>query len=45
MKQFRVLLVDDEVHILNFLRSKLKLSGFDVLTAGGGVEALEQAQA
>src|ERR1035437_2469342 len=45
MKQFRVLIVDDEVHILNFLRSKLKLSGFDVLTAGGGVEALEQAQA
>ncbi len=44
MKQFRVLLVDDEVHILNFLRSKLKLSGYEVLTAGGGVEALEQAQ-
>jgi len=45
MKQFRVLIVDDEVHILNFLRSKLKLSGFEVLTAGGGVEAIEQAQA
>ncbi len=45
MKPFRVLLVDDEIHILNFLRSKLKLSGFDVLTASSGVEALEQSQA
>lgn len=45
MKQFRVLLVDDEIHILNFLRSKLKLSGYDVLTGSSGTEALEQAQA
>lgn len=45
MKQFRVLLVDDEVHILNFLRSKLKLSGYEVLTGSSGTEALEQAQA
>jgi DNA-binding response OmpR family regulator len=45
MKQFRVLLVDDEERILNFLRSKLKASGYDVLTATNGVEALEQAQA
>lgn len=44
MKQFRVLLVDDEVHILNFLNSKLKVSGYDTLTANNGIEALEQAQ-
>jgi len=45
MKQFRVLLVDDEERILNFLRSKLKASGYEVLTATNGVDALEQAQA
>ena len=45
MKQFRVLVVDDEQRILNFLSSKLKVSGYDVLTASNGVEALEQVQA
>jgi DNA-binding response OmpR family regulator len=45
MKQFRVLVVDDEVRILNFLRSKLIASGYGVLTASNGLEALEQAQA
>ena len=45
MKQFRVLVVDDEQRILNFLSSKLKLSGYEVLTAGNGVEALDQVQA
>ena len=44
MKQFRVLVVDDEERILNFLRSKLKSSGYEVATATNGVEALEQAQ-
>ncbi len=44
MKQFRVLLVDDEERILNFLRSKLKTAGYEVATATNGVEALEQAQ-
>src|SRR4030065_206548 len=44
MKQFKVLLVDDEVHILNFLQTKLKVSGYDVLTARNGNEAIEQAQ-
>jgi two-component system, OmpR family, KDP operon response regulator KdpE len=44
MKQVRVLIVDDEERILNFLVSKLKASGYDVLTASNGVEALEQAQ-
>jgi DNA-binding response OmpR family regulator len=45
VKQFRVLVVDDEQRILNFLSSKLKVSGYDVLTASNGVEALEQVQA
>ena len=45
MKQFRILVVDDEKRILNFLNSKLKASGYEVLTANDGLEALEQAQA
>lgn len=44
MKQFRVLLVDDEERILNFLRSKLRASGYEVITARDGAEALEQVQ-
>ena len=42
MKQFRVLVVDDEQRILNFLSSKLRVSGYEVLTASNGLEALEQ---
>lgn len=45
MKQFRVLIVDDEERIVNFLRAKLKASGYDTLTAKNGYEALELAQA
>ena len=45
VRRFRVLVADDEERILNFLRSKLKASGYDVLTASDGREALEQAQA
>ena len=45
VKQFRILVVDDEERILNFLRSKLKASGYEVLTATNGLEALEQVQA
>ena len=45
MKQCRVLVVDDEPRILNFLSSKLKVSGYEVLTASNGAEALEQVQA
>ena len=45
MRQFRILVVDDEERIINFLRSKLKASGYEVLTAGNGLEGLEQAQA
>ncbi len=42
MNNFRILLVDDEERILNFLVSKLKASGYDVIAARDGVEALEQ---
>ncbi len=45
VKKFRVLVVDDEQRILNFLSSKLRASGYEVLTAGNGMEALEQVQA
>jgi len=45
VRQFRILVVDDEVRILNFLSSKLKASGYEVLTASNGLEGLEQAQA
>ena len=45
MKRFGILVVDDEERIVNFLRSKLKASGYEVLTARNGLEGLEQAQA
>ncbi|MCX6010931.1 MAG: response regulator transcription factor [Chloroflexi bacterium] len=45
MKRFRILVVDDEERIVHFLTTKLKASGFEVLTAGDGVKGLEQAQA
>lgn len=45
MKQYRILVVDDEKRILNFLRTKLRASGYEVLTASSGFEALEQVQA
>jgi two-component system KDP operon response regulator KdpE len=45
MKQFRVLVVDDETRILKFLELKLKASGYGVLTANNGFEALEQVEA
>jgi DNA-binding response OmpR family regulator len=45
MRQFRVLVIDDEQRILNFLSSKLRASGYEVLTATSGQEALEQVQA
>ena len=44
MKRFAILLVDDEERILNFLKTKLKTLGYEVLLAGNGVEALEQVQ-
>ena len=45
MKRFRILAVDDDERIVNFLRAKLKASGYEVLTASNGIEGLEQAQA
>jgi len=45
MDRFRVLLVDDEERIVNFLKAKLKSSGYEVITALDGVQALEQLQA
>jgi DNA-binding response OmpR family regulator len=43
-EQFRVLVVDDEKRILNFLISKLHFSGYEVCTACTGMEALQQVQ-
>jgi two-component system KDP operon response regulator KdpE len=40
MKLLSVLVVDDEERILNFLRSKLKASGYEVFTAKNGLEAV-----
>lgn len=45
MDKFCILLVDDEERIINFLRTKLKISGYDVLVATNGPEALEQLRA
>jgi len=45
VKRFRILVVDDEERILNFLSTKLKASGYEVLTAPNGVKGLEQVQA
>jgi len=44
VKRFRILVVDDEERILNFLNTKLKASGYEVLTATDGVKGLEQLQ-
>jgi two-component system KDP operon response regulator KdpE len=38
----RLLVVDDEIRILNFLRSNLRAQGYEVVTASNGLEALEQ---
>jgi DNA-binding response OmpR family regulator len=45
MRQFRILAVDDEERILGFLSSKLKVSGYEVIVANNGIDALEQIQA
>jgi two-component system alkaline phosphatase synthesis response regulator PhoP len=41
----RILVVDDEAHILQVLQLKLRKSGYDVLTAVDGEEAFETARA
>jgi len=45
VKQFCVLITDDEPRILKFLNIKLKSSGYEVITASNGAEALAQVQA
>lgn len=45
MKPFCVLVVDDEPRILKFLTIRLKVSGYEVLTANNGLAALELLQA
>jgi DNA-binding response OmpR family regulator len=42
MKQFCVLIVDDEPRVVKFLKLRLKASGYEVLTASNGREALAQ---
>ena len=42
--KLRIMVVDDEVHILNVISLKLRNAGFEVLTAQDGREALELAQ-
>jgi len=42
VREFNILIVDDDDRILNFLKSKLKAHGYTVLTANNGAEALEQ---
>jgi len=45
MKRFTILIIDDDEQVLDFLRPKLRSSGYNVLTAGNGIEALEQVKA
>ncbi|MFC2027681.1 response regulator transcription factor [Chloroflexota bacterium] len=44
MRQLRILAVDDEERILHFLKSKLTASGYEIVTASNGMEALELIQ-
>lgn len=41
-EQDKVLVVDDEASIRRILETRLKLAGYNVVTAGDGQEALEQ---
>jgi DNA-binding response OmpR family regulator len=41
-KKYRLLVVDDEIRILNFLKSNLSTQGYEVVTATSGLKALEQ---
>ena len=42
MTKNRLLIIDDEVHILELLRYNLESSGYDVVQAESGEEALEK---
>jgi DNA-binding response OmpR family regulator len=42
VKKYRLLVVDDEIRILKFLKSNLRALGYEVVTASNGLEALEQ---
>lgn len=41
-KKCRLLVVDDEIRIQNFVRSNLRTLGYEVVTASNGLEALKQ---
>ncbi len=43
-KKRKVLVVDDEIHILHVIALKLRNGGYEVLTAQNGQEAFETAQ-
>ena len=44
MNEKRILVADDETHILHVVSLKLRNAGYHVLTARDGQEALEMAQ-
>ncbi|MBN2137289.1 MAG: response regulator [Sedimentisphaerales bacterium] len=44
MAERRVLVVDDEIHIVHVVAIKLRNNGYEVITADNGAEALELAQ-
>jgi two-component system alkaline phosphatase synthesis response regulator PhoP len=43
MADKKVLVVDDEIHIVHVVAIKLRNNGYEVLTAANGAEAFEQA--
>jgi DNA-binding response OmpR family regulator len=42
MKRFSILVADDDERILNFLNVRLKSAGYEVVTAGNGIQAVDQ---
>ena len=43
MDRQKILVIDDEASIRQIVETRLKLAGYEVITAADGVEALEQA--
>ncbi|GIW23218.1 MAG: hypothetical protein KatS3mg068_2225 [Candidatus Sericytochromatia bacterium] len=41
MSKGKILVVDDEPSIRQIVETRLKMAGYDVVTAGDGLEALE----